>query len=368
MGRILLFGAAFHDNLGDDLILNCVDLTLTQNNIERSYVVPLTKKLYIRPEQYEETTVPMFTKYKNKGKKIVEILHFLWEKQAFGKYNAFVFYGGGYTNQDFGLKNLIDIYILAKKARKNGLKVYFTGQTVGPCNNKFYCALLKKIYKQANIVFVREQFSFDYLRKVDIKSRLVADDVLLIYPYVNYEIEKRRVIFNYKVYGDSQKEKSKIFEMYRRMAFNCAEDSIITVMPFRSSLDSQEYIANRELYNYLQQAGISVEFNVETSLEGLLKVFTEAKIVVGSAYHSVVLGKICGATVYTTYYDEYYKMKIGGFLGFYNEENNCLPFDEFVELEYSDLKKTNIEYSRRVTATLYKNVADEWKEIIYNNE
>lgn len=362
--RMLLFGAGFHDNLGDDLILKCVDNELKVNSLDISYVTPLTKKLYFCLGEYKEIGLPMFRKYKSKWAKLKSMVNFITDDGSFRGFDTFVFYGGGYTNLEFGFKNLLSIYIIASKAHKMGLKVIFTGQTVGPCSTFPYDKILKGIYKIADKIYVREKHSHQLLLNYGLESELVADDAFLVYPYVSYKLSKTRVILNYKVFGNSANEKEVLFALYERVARFFSPDYLITVIPFRSEESSGEYLINEELYKYLLNKGYRVELKVEPDLKKFLNVFSEAKYVFGSAYHSIVLGKIFGAVVYSTYYDDYYKMKIGGFLDFYDDGDIFLPLDKYVLLEEADFRKEPNANSGLTTDYLYHLVKREWAEVM----
>lgn len=362
--KILLFGAGFHDNLGDDLILNCVNEELKANGQDVTYIVPLTKKLYFDMGGYKELRVPMFKKYKNKIRKLLALSKFLLDKNALREYDSVVFYGGGYTNEAFGMKNLLDIYLIAHKAHSVGAKVFFTGQTVGPCDRFSYNKILRLIYKTADKVFVREEFSLEKLKNSKIDATLVADDAFLAYPCVTSDVPKRRIILNYKVFGNLEAEKDRIFELYKRVAAFYKDKLIITVIPFRSDVNTKEFQVNKELFDVLQKAGYKPEFKVESDFRKFIRIFNEAQVVFGSAYHSIVLGKMCGATVCSTYCDEYYRMKIGGFLNLYNEKDIFVPFEEFVSLSSDDFKAMTFKSENYKSEELYQKVKKEWREII----
>lgn len=366
MDKVLLYGAGFGDNLGDDFILKVAGKEITDSGIKPVYIIPSAQNLYFDFDEMEKLSLPIYMSYSGKIKKTAELLKFFFSSKLFCGYKEIIFYGGGYTNQDFGLRNLVNIYLLERKAKRSGIKIVFTGQTVGPCTGVFCKHILKKIYRSADLVYVREEYSKRILDEFKIGNRLVCDDAYLAFPGMANGQSKDTVIFNYKDFNRSREYKYRIFDVYRRIAQRLS--SRIVVMPFRSQESSEEYKANLELYNLLKSESSDVEFIVERDFDKLTEEFKSAEMVFGSAYHSIVLGKMSGAKVCSMYYDEYYKMKIDGFLSLFGGKKYCYPVWEFVGLTDAaidgiiaePLKENAFSENQRA----YKRVKQEWKEVL----
>lgn len=366
MAKILMFGAGFHDNLGDDLILKLDDEEIISRGNDVSYIVPLTQKLYFDFADRNKVSIPLYMSYSNKFKKLAEVIKFILDRELFRGYDVLVFYGGGYTNQKFGMKNLIDIYLLTQKARSAGVKITFTGQTVGPYSNFLGKTLLKAIYKNADSVYVREKSSFSLLNSLGVNSKLVYDDAYLAYSKVSRNIEKDTIIFNFKVYPGCEQYKEGIFNLYKKIAARV--DKKIVVIPFRSEESSDEYRCNYELYQILRSVSNEMEFVVPKRFDDFITVFNKAHTVFGSAYHSIVVGKLFGANVCSTYYDEYYKMKIHGFLSMFEDVKYCFPVTDYIELSDSVideiLERPLNDESLVMNEKAFAVVKKEWDEVL----
>lgn len=313
MNKILVYGVYGMDNLGDDFMMECIKMKLKDNNLIPVFFERNDEKYYFTNTKDIKYLFPVELKYKSKVKKIVEIIKWLFNKNDRKEYKALVFMGGGYINEQFGLKNLLRIYLLCFKYRKH--KIYFTGQSAGPHRSFLGKMIIKKIYSFGTKIAVREKTTSNYLNNLGIKHELIGDDAYLI-QNVGFENSKKYTIFNCKDFSRYENYKSEYFNFLLNISKNC--NNKILIIPFRSDIESKEYKLNKELYNFLKSNNINCDFVVEKDLDRFIKYYSLSNLVIGTAYHSIVLGLIFKNNVFSFYSGDYYKMKINGILEWYD--------------------------------------------------
>lgn len=365
MKKVWIYGAYDADNLGDDYMMYQIDKKLKTSNIKPIYKSYSKRKNYFNmkiDETYE------FPKSNNKLFLLFNTLKWIFNSKDIENVKALIFMGGGYTNEEFGLKNLLIIYFLILKFKLNNKKIYFTGQTVGPVNKKIYKFLIKRIYKCANKIYVREEFSKAFLDSLKIDSELIGDDAFLTYNNLNFDIDliekKGKVIFNYKEFSSYDLYKKQYFEFL----LNFAKDinSKILVIPFRSEKTSKEYLVNYELYEYLKENGIDTEFIVERDIEKFQKIFSSSKYVIGTAYHSIVLGLIFNNIVYSSFLGNYYKIKIEGILNWYKlSGKNSINMEDIKSFDIvNSINKQDLCSQKIITTEISDKVNKAWDKMI----
>lgn len=326
MKKILVYGAYGFDNLGDDLMLECVKRKV----ISKGYI-PVFFKRYAQKFYFEQNydnwyNFPAFSKFKNKLLTVINIIIWFFFSKV-NEFDSIIFMGGGYTNETFGLRNLLQIYLLCLKFKRK--KIYFTGQTVGPYNSWLGKFLTKKIYKMGRKVGLRETYSADLLDELGVQYNMIGDDAFLLQKKVSH-VKKDIVIFNIKNFKDY----STYFETFSNFLLNYAklllsENLKIYIIPFCSDKNSTEYEINYNLYQLLKENKVNCKFFVEKDFDKFVDMFSHAKIVIGSAYHSIVLGSIFNSDVYSFYDGVYYEHKIKGILKWFNYDiSRCVKFSE----------------------------------------
>lgn len=361
--KVLIYGAYDLDNLGDDYMMYAIDDFLKSKNIKPVYVHIPNRLNYFDMNIDETLDIPFKMKYKNKFLKLIKIITWLFKRKDIEDIDALIFMGGGYTNEKFGLKNLLNIYFTCQKFRNK--KIYFTGQTVGPVNNVFYKILIKNIYKKADKVCVRERFSQELLNNFKIDNKLIGDDAFLSKSNINKSINSHTIIFNYKDFEGYDEYKSEYFKFLLEIAK--LQNKRILVIPFRSSVNSNEYKSNYKLYEFLKQNNINADFIVERDIKKFQQIFRSSEIVIGTAYHSIVLGLLYNNRVFGLYSGEYYKMKIKGILNWYDIENsnaiNLIDIDNIVDKFNKIIDNDNMNNNLEITEKISNNVNTAWNEI-----
>ena len=367
MKKILLFGAYSDNNLGDDLIL-----LLVNRLINRKQAMPLVLNRYgmndFFTNNYNFVDNSIYNPELN-NKKLKRMLKIKAEKIE--KTDALFFLGGGYSNEKFGIMNLIKMNIVVKKYSKEKVPIYFFGQTIGPSKSKMGYKILKNIYSKGKNVYVREKYSINFFEK-DITTELVGDDAYLAYEdFDKNRATKENIIVNMKDFANNDE----YYNDYLNMIINISKktNNEIHIVPFRNDKNSREYKLNYKLYCDLNKKEIKCKFGAIKTYKDLINEFSSAITVIGSAYHSVVLGLIAGANVYGIYNGEYFKQKIKGVLNLYDmSENNTISFknlsdesEQFINEIITKGLKENEKISDTSRA-IYEEVLKKYNETIDN--
>ena len=366
MKKILLFGAYSDNNLGDDLIL-----FLVNRLIKRKQCMPLVLNRYKMNDfftnDYNFVDNSIYNPELN-SKKIKRILKIKSEKIE--KTDALFFLGGGYSNEKFGIMNLTKMNILVKQYSKNKVPIYFFGQTIGPSKSKIGYKILENIYSKGKEVYVREKYSTDFFKK-KIATELIGDDAYLSYEDFDKNKTKENIIVNMKDFDNNDEYYNDYLKLIASISRKVNNE--IHIVPFRNDKNLNEYKLNYKLYSDLKKRKIKCKFcNIKT-YKDLTNEFSKAITVIGSAYHSVVLGLIAGANVYGIYNGEYYKQKIKGVLNLYNmSENNTISFKNLSdesEQFINEIIMKGLKENKKISETsklIYEKVLKKYSETIEN--
>lgn len=118
----------------------------------------------------------------------------------------------------------------------------------------------------------------------------------------------------------------------------------------------------------MRNNNIDVEFIVERNLNKFQDIFKSSKFVIGTAYHSIVLGLIFNCIPYSAYCGKYHKIKINGILRWYNyNDKNCIDISHINDVE-NRLELTNnaesLDKQIKITKEISENVSKAWDSII----
>ena len=364
MKNVLIYGVYDFDNLGDDYMVAVIDEYLKSKKINPIYINNSTINNYFNLAIKREFELPFNKKYKNKIIKLFEIMKWYFHKNNIKNIDSLIFMGGGYTSESFGTRNLLNLLLLCKKFKSK--KIFFTGQTVGPVYKRLNMYLIKKIYKSGSAIFVRETKSQKFLASLGIKSKLVGDDAFLTNYCVKRDKAKDYIVYNYKDFKTYENYKKEYFKILLRFAKE--KKMKVLVIPFRSSKGADEYKCNYELYTFLKSNGINTEFVVEKSINNFQEILSNSKIVIGTAYHSIVLGLIFNNKVFSYYNGKYYKQKIEGILDWFNlSKTNCEPMNNILSSYNkmcSSIEELDIKSNEKIVKNIHTNVTKTWDYII----
>lgn len=366
--KLLIYGVYDDNNLGDDYMMLKINQYLKENNIEGTFVKrKCESNNYFEVNKINYLDNPIIHKESGKFRKIkkmMKLIKWVLSSEDIKEYDALIFMGGGYTNEQFGNLNLIKILLWKIKFKKLNKKIFFTGQTIGPAKKIISKHLLKILYKNVTKVNVREKYSFKYINENNIAGELIGDDAFLDKIESN-ELEKENImIINYKCFEEYNEE-----ELFIRSIINFYNENKmkIIVMPFRAQEKYEEYKVNYNLYKKLKENNVDVEFLVEKNIKEFENIFKKSKYVIGTAYHSIVLGLKYGNIVISAYKGEYYKIKMTGILDWYDLNNSAIPLNLFNENKIKEIienSKKNIKQIKNNTDNLINSVNKGWELII----
>lgn len=361
--KVLIYGLYDWDNLGDDLMMFCINSELKKKNIEARFIKSHNNNYFDEKYIYEEnlqTDKICDNKLVNSLLKFWQVFKFNPKKQD---YDALIFMGGGYINRSIGsgFGKLIYIYLLKRKFKKK--QVFFSGQTVGPVNNFIDKIMLKKIYNHAN-VYVREKDSYNLLYSLGIKCTLSGDDAFLLKEVKDSLIDKDYFIVNFKsFYGYDY-----LFDNFKKVIVNIAKEKKLKValLPFRNINTYDEYKIHQQLKELLIKENIEVELLEIRKVNDLISYIKNCRFMIGTAYHFVTLGIFLNKKIYTGYIGKYYQTKIEGIINLTNYSNvECynLEKDGFSKI-LDNINKNNQKDNQNDTVEgIKKAVYDEWNNI-----
>lgn len=367
MKKVLIYGLYDWNNLGDDIMMYAIRNKLQLNNIQPYFISGHHDNYFNEKYVYENK---LQTDKISKNKLLNSFLKF-WQVLTFNptkeKYDSIIFMGGGYINRSIGsgYGKLIYIYILKKKFSKKN--IFFTGQTVGPINNKIDNFLIKHIYKNAK-VYVREKYSQDLLNSLNVKNKLCGDDAFLLNTdLINNNKTKKYFVVNFKIFFGYEN----LFDNFYEMILKVAKEKKLSIVliPFRNKEQYEEYRIHLKLKEKLEKEKINVSVFEFRDVNKLLECISNSEFMIGTAYHFLTLGILLKKRIYTGYIGEYYKTKIEGVIKL-NNYDDAICYDltnaKFIEMTNNILNFKNKINLKNSVNSIVKNVNIEWNNIIDN--
>lgn len=368
MKKVLLYGMCGMDNLGDDLMYHAINGFLNSRDCSVEFVSRMNWKSYFSEEKVPECAcLPIYeTKSIRLEQRVKKYLPFL--KRAYDKlkyehvqkffethhYEALIFLGGGYITSNetvMSIDELENMFLLVNTASQCGMKVVFSGLTVGPFQEGGRAEnLAKEIFKHADAISVREKYSYDELKHMGINPVLTGDNIFLL---DEGKAEKpRHILVNLKAHKE---QSSNIERLIKEIVELCKKGSLpIVVMSFRSARNSEEYILNKRFNVLLKEYGIQSKMLVPGTVQQLLELYREAQFVIGSAYHSIALSLLFNKKIYTWYKGKYYTYKIRGLLELFSL-NDSIGNNQILEV-YNE--------NEDLVEKIRKTVWNEWNDIV----
>lgn len=364
--KVLIYGLYDWCNLGDDLMMYEINNKIIEKNIIPFFIQNDNDNYFNFEKKYDSNLLinkKSEKSYFNKILKYFKLLKLLVRKN---EYDALIFMGGGYINRSIGsgYGRLVYIYLLKTIFKFQGKKVYFTGQTVGPINNKLEKMIIKKIYKKADVT-VREKKSKKLLDELNIKNSLVGDDAYLSYnTFADKSIAEKFIIVNYKDFSGYEGIKND-FEKFLINVYNKTKLKIVLV-PFRKGDKYSEYKIHKQFLKNLKEKGVNVELFETDSVEKLNDLFASCEFVIATAYHAVVLGLKNNKKVYTGYVGKYYQTKMEGITSFYKNSSyklynltNTNIFNTILD----EINSYDVE-NNKISLRIHNCVVNNWDRIL----
>ena len=368
MKKVLLYGMCGMDNLGDDLMYYSISKFLNSKGYSIEFISRMRWKAYFSKEKVPNcVSLPIYEKnFVWIGQKIYKYapcIKRFYDGSKFrklssyfksNKYDALFFLGGGYITSNktvMSVGELENMVLLAQIAKNMGMKVIFSGLTVGPFEkNDRAQQLALQLFSYADSISVREQYSYNELKKMGINALLTGDNIFLS----NAESSKKseHILVNLKYHKEQSINTNNIMpsivELCKGTIFP------VKVISFRSDENSDEYQLNKRFCSMLQAEGIKSEIVIPGTVDELFNLFQKAEFIIGSAYHSVAVALLCRKKIYTWFEGKYYTFKIKGLLDMFGIKNVS---------KYSKLYESVDKYEFSME-TVRKNVQREWEEIV----
>lgn len=269
------------------------------------------------------------------------------------------FIGGGYFNGrwfDYLIKELVELVFM--KLINPKIRIIATGQTIGPFYSKIQTTIAKRLLFFFDFIYVREKYSFEFMKKVEYTNCLVlGDDAVLLwkklldYQSIPDKKSKKCIGFNIKDFPDynlGYPEKSKginnLLESFLNNGYK------INIFLFGQSPGPDDYAITRKNLsnNFLENTFI---FNPYKDFRFYLREFSKSELNYGFAYHFVVLSLMFNIPVFGLFAGDYYNQKVRGALELYDLESFAISMGDIHKIPCSK----NGSYERKKHSITIKN-------------
>ena len=253
------------------------------------------------------------------------------------KFNFQIIIGGSIFMQPVN-KSIWKKYKIDKETKIRGIPTYIIGANFGPFSSKIFYLLYKIWFKTIDGIVFRDEYSYN-LFKFD--NMCWAPDILLDYTLPNVKTQKNVAISCIKqnkrsglMHYDENiyfTKLAKFIEKYVEIGYT------ITLAAFSSK--QEDNIAAKEIYNLLSKnAKSKTEIIIyEGDIEAFLEKFLVASYIIGTRFHSVILGWNYGIPTFPICYNEklYHAIVSYKFIGNYININEI----DTIDFNYVDFNR-----------------------------
>ena len=236
-------------------------------------------------------------------------------------------------------KNIFEKYASDKKIKIPNIPTYIIGANFGPYKSKIFRLLYKHWFKSIDGIVFRDEYSYNLFRFSNMRW---APDILFNYDFPDLVTKKiisvscikqnrRSGLSNYneELYF---KKLAEILEIYSRLGFSINLTAFSTVQG--------DDIAAKTIYNLLSiQAKSVAEISVyQGNIDRFLKQILSSAYIIGTRFHSIILGWNAGIPVFPICYNSKSKNAISS----YGFKGNYIDIDKISEtdFQYIDLNRT----------------------------
>lgn len=262
---ILISGYFGFKNIGDEAILRVL--------VEHLKPFGKLKILSYNPEE-------------TKQKYSAESTHRL-NLNAIVKCDLFISGGGGILQDKTSFKSFLYYLGLIWFAKTLGKKVAVIGQGIGPIKRGISKRMLIKVLNTLDLITVRDQTSFDFLKKAGLKNPKILEtaDLAFLLKNKDFHVSKekdKRIIFSLRPSLKSNKIKE-IAECIDLLLKNINYE--VCLIPFK---DPDDVKVINELLVYIKNKSSVTILPFDDSPEKALAIIESAAIVVGMRLHSLI--------------------------------------------------------------------------------
>lgn len=269
-------------------------------------------------------------------------------------------------------------YFLNKK-----YKFIFGSQTIGPFSSTNSLSRAKDVLKKSNMIFVRDEKSFDYVKEIDddeTMKPILTTDVAFLLPFIKVQLnsEKMKVGFNpsgllwndtkFLNEGFNYREFCRSFINYLS---NCGYEVHLIghVISKDLRIIDNDYVAMKDLKQSFPNVILSPFFSTPMEAKGYIK---EMDVFFGSRMHATIAALSCGVPVIPISYSRKFE-GLFNTLGYYYGINGT-TIDNLGALDYckkalDDLDKIKSDVNKcQKLIEKYNDIAiTEYGKIIKNN-
>lgn len=236
-------------------------------------------------------------------------------------------------------KGIFKKYSSDKKNKIFDVPTYIIGANFGPYKSIFFRLLYKHWFKSIDGIVFRDRYSYDLFR---LNNMAWAPDILFNYNLP--DISTKRIVsiscikqnfrsglndYNEDLYFQKLAE---VAEIYSRLGFS------INLAAFSKA--QEDDIAAKMIYNFLSpQAKSMTEISIyQGNIDTFLKKLLSSSYIIGTRFHSVILGWNAGIPVFPICYNSKLKNAIDS----YEFKGNYVDISKICDIDFSyiDLNRT----------------------------
>jgi polysaccharide pyruvyl transferase CsaB len=197
--------------------------------------------------------------------------------------DIFISGGGGLLQDKTSTRSFLYYIGLIKLAKMLGKKVFVFAASIGPVNKPYNRFLLKRVLNQADLITVRDQHSFNFVKSLHLKNPRVvetADPAFLLTP-VSTNLRLNAAV---PLIGVCIREMKSVHNLAKVLdQFAKEVKARIMIIPFQPERD---FPPSRELKEHLQAPAEIVEDKL--SPREILGLISQMDLLVGMRLHSLI--------------------------------------------------------------------------------
>lgn len=250
--------------------------------------------------------------------------------------------GGGYITDRWRNRMIYEfLTVNIAKMINPDLRIIGTGLGLGPFSHKSSFVFLKKFLGKFDYLFLREQQSFDLVKKLNIKVNVkcLGDDALLLFPifenlkYKRDELNKNVVAINLKDFPDHNYDEIRdIISDFVALADK--KNFHIEYFSFGQKPGPDDYDVLKNLRFDGEKLISAVHNPYKEGINTFIQSLNKVKFGFGFAYHFNVILAIMSIPSISIYVGDYYEQKIKGSMALFD-----MPFVfSIIDLKHQDLE------------------------------
>lgn len=307
--KTVLISFCDSSNLGDLLIVEELEKLIKKE----SAVVTLSFNLNSKNESHKEKLSIVSSLNKKKFVKIYhkyfrklfffDLMHYFKHKLDIRKFNwdnfdvnlkdsDLLIIGGG--NTIFGATKMMSstdkILKIIDFAKQKNKKIFLCSIGIGPFKSKYQLRNLDEIINKVDFITVRDEQSFNYVKKKNEECFLSIDPVILLDEFKKTSVISNNIgicIMDVRLNKMSQHDYENYIISMTNMIINLRK-SLSKVQFFLYSTDTADYQAVYDVYNNLDTDRVSVR--QVTDINGLRQLYSHLDLILGTRMHSLIVG------------------------------------------------------------------------------